>query len=452
MNRKTLTLILIGVAVVLAVIGYVLIARSSTSQRAAQADLDQQIEVAQAGVAARKQGALVVETRQAELSTAQASLVQTQFTFPSEVDSTEVLAHIIATGALNRVNLREIRARAPISTTLGSSVYLVYTYDVRAEGALADVSTFLAKVESGPVGTLLLDQIKVEALPTLVATPTPLPTVNLAPLPTPTTDPPLYSASLTVIVYVRQADANTTPVPPRTPISSQARIDQLKPAVEQARQEGDWERVISLLLALRQIGPTDPALDSQLVEAHLKEGQRRLTAGQYDLAGANFRAVLDLQPDNADAQAGLRILQVLTPTSTPSTTPTPTSTSTGTPTLTPTITLTPMPYYVLTLSFGPTTRYPSQGCNWFGFYGRVSDAQNYPVTGLTVRIWANNWPGVSTTTGGSGEYERYLDNHPRQEQWIVQLLQNGAPVSPAIEVESRADCNSTQIQMDWRRH
>ncbi len=451
MNRKTLTLILIGVAVVLAVIAYVLIARSIMSQPAAQAGLDQQIEVAQAGVAARKQGALVVETRQAELVTAQASLGQTQFTFPSEVDSTEVLAHIIATGALNRVNLREIKARAPISMTLGSSVYLVYTYDVRAEGTLADVSTFLTQVESGPVGTLLLDQIKVEALPT-VATATPLPTVNLAPLPTPTKDPPLYSTSLMVIVYVRQASANTTPVPPRTPVSSQARIDQLKPAVEQARQEGDWERVISLLLALRQIGPTDPALDSQLVEAHLKEGQRRLTAGQYDLAGANFRAVLDLKPDNAEAQAGLRILQVLTPTSTPSTTPTPTSTSTGTPTLTPTITMTPMPYYVLNLNFGPTTRYPSQGCNWFGFYGRVSDANNYPVTGLTVRIWANNWPGVSTTTGGNGEYERFLDNHPRQEQWIVQLQQNGAPVSQAIVVESRADCNSTQIQMDWRRY
>jgi hypothetical protein len=82
----------------------------------------------------------------------------------------------------------------------------------------------------------------------------------------------------------------------------------------------------------------------------------------------------------------------------------------------------------------------------------VSDANNYPVTGLTVRIWANNWPGVSTTTGGNGEYERYLDNHPRQEQWIVQLQQNGAPVSQAIVVESRADCNSTQIQMDWRRY
>ena len=451
MSRKTLTLILIGVVVVLAVIGYVLIARSITSQRDAQTGLDQQIEVAQAGVTARKQGALVVETRQAELSTAQASLGQTQFTFPSEVDSTEVLAHIIATGALNRVNLREIRARAPISTTLNSSVYLIYTYDVRAEGTLADVSTFLDKVESGPVGTLLLDQIKLQVLPT-VATATPLPTVNLAPLPTPTTDPPIYSTSLTVIVYVRQASANTTPAPPRTPISSQARIDQLKPAVEQARQQGDWDRVISLLLAWRQIGPTDPALDSQLVEAYLKEGQRRLTAGQYDLAGANFRAVLDLQPDNAEAQAGLRILQVLTPTPTPSATPTPTSTSTGTPTITPTITMTPMPYYVLALNFSPTTRYPSQGCNWFGFFGRVSDARNYPIAGLTVRIWADNWPGVSTTTGGSGEYERFLDSRPRQERWIVQLLENGAPVSPAIQVESREDCNSTQIQMDWRRY
>jgi hypothetical protein len=328
---------------------------------------------------------------------------------------------------------------------------MVYAYDVRAEGALADVSNFIANVESGPVGSLIVDQIKVEALPTPVATPTPLPTVNLAALPTPTKDPPIYSGSLMVMVYVRQADARTTPVPPHTPVSAQARINQLKPLVDQARQEGDWERTISLLLAMRQIGATDPALDDQLVEAYLKEGQRRLAGGQYDLAGANFRAVLDLRPDNAEAQAGLRILQVLTPTATPSVTPTPSSTPTGTPTMTPTITQTPMPYYVLNLNFGPNTRYSSLGCGWFGFYGRVSAANNYPLIGITVRIWADGWKGVSTTTGGNGEYEQFLDNHPKQEHWKIQLFENGVVASPVVEIESRTDCNATQIQMDWRR-
>jgi tetratricopeptide (TPR) repeat protein len=253
------------------------------------------------------------------------------------------------------------------------------------------------------------------------------------------------------MVYIRQADARTTPVPPHTPVSAQARISQLKPLVDQARQEGDWERAISLLLAMRQIGATDPALDDQLVEAYIKEGQRRLAAGHYGLAGANFRAALDLRPDNVEAQAGLRILQVLTPTSTPSTTPTPTSTSTGTPTLTPTITLTPMPYYALNLNFGSNTRYPSLGCSWFGFYGRVWGANNYPLTGITVRVWADGWAGVSTITSGSGEYEQFLDNHPKQERWKVQLFENGVAASPVVQVESRADCGATQIQLDWRR-
>jgi tetratricopeptide (TPR) repeat protein len=451
MSRKTLTIILASAFAVLILIAYALIMRDVMSQRAAQADLGEQIALAQAGATARQQGANVIETRQAELSTAQAKLAQAHLSFPSEVDSTEVLAHVITTAALNHVNLREIRARTPTTTTLGSSVYMIFAYDVRAEGVLEDVSKFIDNVESGPVGTLNVDQIKIEALPTPVATATLLPTVDLAPLPTPTVDPPIYSTSLMVMVYVRQADAGTTPVPPQTPTSPEARIDQLKPLLEQAQQEGDWERAISLLLAMRQIGATDPTLDDQLVQAYLKEGERRLIAAQYDLAGANYRAALDLFPDNVEAQAGRRNMPLHKPTPTPTVTRTRMPTPTGTPTPTPTAMPTPMPYYVLNLNFGPNTRYPSMGCRWFGFYGHVVAANNYPLIGITVRVWADGWKGVSTTTGGSGEYEVFLDNHPKQEQWKVQVFEAGADASPVIQVESRADCGATQIQMDWRR-
>jgi len=449
MNRRILTILLIGILVTLSAVGYALIVRGILNQQQAQEQLAIQVIAAQTGVAARQQGAQLIQTHQAELSTAQAKLMLAQFSFPSEVDSTEVLAHIITTAALNHVNLREIKAHAPTTMTLGAGTYMVYAYDVRAEGVLTNVSTFLTNVESGPVGTLNLDHIKVQALPTVV-TPTPLPTVRLAPLPTPTKDPPLYSTTLVITVYVRQASAGATP-PRRTPIPLQARINQIKSLLEQARQGGDWEHAIGLLLAMRQLGATDPALNDQLVEAYVKEGQRRLAAGQYDLAGLNFQAALDLRPENTEAQAGMRILSALTPTPTPSATPTPKPTPTSTPTITPTITLTPMPYYVLSLNFGYNTRYPSLGCNWFGFYGRVSAANNYPLSGVTVRVWANGWDGVSTITGSSGEYEVFLDNHPRQERWLVQLLEGGRAVSPAIAVESRADCSATQIQMDWRR-
>jgi hypothetical protein len=407
---------------------------------------------------AQAQNTQVVQTRQAERVTVEADYNAAQLAFPSEVDSTEVLAHVIATAALNRVTLRSIQARAPVSSSIGSSAYLLYAYDVAAEGELANIADFLTQVENGPVGTLNLDPIAVQALPTPVVTLTPLPTLPIIPSFTPTIDPPLYRTSLVIVVRVRLAGADTTPLPPRTPVSQSAQIDQIKRLLDQARQQQDWAYAISLLLALRQmdqssgmISADDPANVAWLIEAYTKEGQRRYQAGQYDRAGAAWRGALDLDPNSVEARAGLQQLAGLTPTPLPSITPTPTPTPTGTPTLTPTITPTPAAYYVLELSATANTRYSSLGCRWFGFFGRVSTAGNYPVPGLTVKVSAPGFDGVETTTSASGEYEIYLDNQPREERWLVELRQNGERVSLLVEVDSHADCSSNQIKMDWRR-
>ncbi len=410
-----------------------------------------QIGPVRSALTAQAGGAQVVQTRQAELVTVEADYNAAQLSFPTEVDSTEVLAHVIATAALNRVTLRSIQAREPVSSTVGSSSYLIFAYDVAAEGELDNVSAFLTQVEKGPVGTLNLDQITIQALPTPVATLTPLPTLHAISSPTPTIDPPLYRTSLVIIVRVRLAGAGTTPVAPRTPISQQARIDQIKKLLEQARQQDDWAYSISLLLALKQLGSTDPSIEPMLIEAYLNDGQRRFDAGQYDQAGADWRAVLEIDPANEAADTQLRLLVVLTPTPTPTITPTPSPTRTPTPSPTPTIGPTPWPYYVLNLVATGNTRYPRLGCNWFGFFGRVSTASNYPVAGLTVKITAPGFDGVKTTTSASGEYEIYLDNHPREERWQVELRQNGSSVSAVTEVDSQADCGSNQIELDWRR-
>lgn len=453
MTRRTVLIAGAVVGGLIALIGFGLIFGDLQRQSDLQTSLSDQIDVLQSARAAQAGGAQVVETVQADLATAQADYAAAQLSFPSEVDSTEVLAHVIATAALNRVTLRSIQAHAPTTATVGSSTYLIYAYDVAAEGELPNVSSFLTQVESGPVGTLNLAQIEIKALPTVVATLTPIPAAAGS-LPAPTLDPPWYRSSFVVAVRVRLAGADSTPAAPvsaRTPASQQARIDQIRQLLEQARQREDWAYAISLLLALKQLGPVDPALDTLLIEAYVKDGQRRYNAGQYDRAGADWRAALDLDPAAEEARTGLQRLESLTPTPVPSITPTPSPTATGTPTPTPTIGPTAVPYYVLNLVATANTRYPGLGCKWFGFFGRVSTASNYPVAGLTVKVSAPGFEGVKTTTSASGEYEIFLDSQPREERWWVELRQNGESVSSIVEVDSRADCGSNQIELDWRR-
>lgn len=457
MSRRTVGVIGLVGGLLLVGLVFVLLLRGIWQEQDRQQWLEDQIAPLEIALASQKGEALELPTRQAELqaaraeqATVQAELVAARLAFPSEVDSTEVLAHVVTAAAIHDVNLRQLQARAPMTVTVEERAYLIYAYDVKVEGEMDRLSAFLTDLESGPVETMSLDQLRIEALPT----PTPGALSGLAP----SEGPEVYQASLVVMVRVRLAGPDTTPLPPGgTPIPPELRAQELETLLEQARQAQDWERAISLLLALRQVHPTDPALDVQLVEAYVLEGQRRLAAGQYELAGADFRAALALQPDNWQALTGLTALAALTPTVpptatyTPTPTETPTETPTPSPTLTPTVTLTPMPYYVLHLSSGPNTRYPDLGCRWFGFAGKVVNAYGYPVVGARIRIWSYSWSGVWTTTTASGEYEQYLDDNPRQEQWLVQLYEGDVAVSDVVTVDSRADCGSMLIRMDWQR-
>ncbi|MDY7079503.1 MAG: hypothetical protein SXV54_21580, partial [Chloroflexota bacterium] len=342
MSKRMIGIISAAVGGALIVILYGLILRGILNEQNQQAALEDQIAPLEMALDGEQRGTPMLPARQYELATLQAKLVAAQFAFPSEVDSTEVLAHIVATAAIHRVNLRHVQASNPFTSTVGVSTYRIFAYDVDVEGDLNAVSAFLTDLEIGPISTLLLEHIRLEAqpMPTLLPTlPPPLPTLTLVPTATPTEDPPVYRTSLVVQVYVRLAEPGATPLPPvGTAISSEERASQLQELLGQARQEEDWERAISLLLVLRQLRPADPTLEMQLVEAYVYDGQRRLAAGQYDQAGEDFRAALALQPDNNEAVGGLSVLEALTPTPSPSPTSTPTETPTPTPTITPTIT------------------------------------------------------------------------------------------------------------------
>lgn len=318
-----------GVALILALYG--LIVRRILLQREEQAVLEEQVRPLETALAGRQEKAQSLPARQAELEAVQAELaivraelVAARLAFPSELDSTEVLAHIVATAAIHRANLRQVQAHDPVTTTVDTGTYRILTYDVEAEGELDSLAEFLTGLESGPVGTLSLSQVHIEALPTpTAASPTMVPTSVATRIGTPT----IYRASLVVQVYVRLVQPGSPLLPSAsTPLSPEKGARQLEILIEEARQAEDWEYAISFLLMLRQARAPDPALDAQLVEAYVRQGRRLLAAGQYDRAGTDFRAALVLQPDNGEAQAGLEALAALTPT------PLPTPTGTLAPT------------------------------------------------------------------------------------------------------------------------
>jgi hypothetical protein len=354
---------------------------------------------------------------------------------------------------------------------------MIYAYDVVAEGTLADVSAFLNGVEAGEIETLALDRIEVKALPTPTGTPTPAPktptptprprwsaTATPSPAPSPlpgptaTAMPWLYSASTVVRVHVRLADGRVAP----TRVSPQARLEQLKPLLEQARQAGDWERAISLLLAMRQIGAVDPALNDMLVEAYIKEGQRRLAAAQYEQAAANFYEALALRPDSYEAQAGLHLLQ--------SSIPTPTPTDTPIPTLTPIPTFGPSPTPSPTRSQFRFTAQISKGlspygCNWSGLVGVVYDLERKPLAGYLVHVSGD--AGIDqTVAAGSSQFKSapgYGDSAwdvPINAAgsvagiWRVQLYQPGTnkAVSDSYEIRLDGTCGGSFVFIEFTQN
>ncbi len=182
MNKRVLVIVGIVAALLIAV-PYLLILRGIASERQQQAALEERIEILEAGLTGQGEGgAGLVTTRQAELATAQAELAAAQFAFPSEMDNTGVVAYILSTAGGSGATILRVEARDPLTATIGSGAYIAFAYDVEVEGELDALNAFIAALESGPIETLIVDQIRLESR---------------------TTPQPPYRASLVVQVYVR---------------------------------------------------------------------------------------------------------------------------------------------------------------------------------------------------------------------------------------------------------
>jgi len=168
-----------GAALILAL--YALVARAVLSERSFQNNTRDKIAMLETALDGEQGGVQVASTRETELTALQATLEAVEFGFPSEMDSTEVLDYIITAASTHAVNLEQVESRDPVTGTIGSSTYRVFTYDVQVEGELDPIAAFLADLESGDIQTLTLDQINLQAQST----------------------PTTYRAALVVQVYFR---------------------------------------------------------------------------------------------------------------------------------------------------------------------------------------------------------------------------------------------------------
>ncbi len=437
MNRRIL-LISAGLILML-LMAHALLWLGTRHQQQERATLQTEVAPLRAAMREQEEALPILATRQAELETLQTQLQGADISLPSEVDSTAVLAEIVAQAAIHGVKLNEIRADTPLTHTVEGTDYRILTYNVAVQGELAAVAGFLNALETGPLAGIALRDVDIAYHPA--------PTMEETPQPTPTT---FYRGQVNVQITTRLVSAgqNATPV---TPLSSEERAQQLEVLLAQARAEEAWERTVDLLIVLRQLRPQEQALKEELTTAYVRAGQQLLAAERYRQATQYLQAALTLDPDRPEAQEALARLTALTPTATPTVTPSPEPAATGTPTLTPTPSLTPMPYYVANVRRTANDRYPTLGCNWFGFYGKITDVNGYPVPGVNVHLWAEEWSGITTTSSDSGEYELYLDDSPRRETWSMQLHVGGAAISNPVEVETYDDCGSNLVRVDWKR-
>ena len=85
-------------------------------------------------------------------------------------------------------------------------------------------------------------------------------------------------------------------------------------------------------------------------------------------------------------------------------------------------------------------------CNWASIAGSVTNSSNEPLPGFGVRISGDSVSATvfsgTNNTFGEGGYEINLGGAPMIDTFVVQLVTTGgAPLSSALEVTTRDDCN-----------
>jgi tetratricopeptide (TPR) repeat protein len=250
--------------------------------------------------------------------------------------------------------------------------------------------------------------------------------------------------------------------------------DQLLTAQEQVAQEyldsharlqPDCEEQLQSLRAVY-----DPQADNSpdqrflvLYQANVSCGDQRVTARDFQGARPCFVAAAEMPVDDVSGAGDklVALIPMLTPTATATPRP-PTPIPTRRPaTATPTYTATRSPWRYTQLG-APVYRWNDKnhaGCEWLGVGGQVFDSAGAAVSGAIVRVWSGGWQGSTSVSGqkteyGSGGWEIYLDNHPKDGVWNCQVIDaGGAGLSPVATFQTYAgDCNRNLVLINFKQN
>ncbi|MGM0401437.1 MAG: LysM peptidoglycan-binding domain-containing protein [Chloroflexota bacterium] len=122
---------------------------------------------------------------------------------------------------------------------------------------------------------------------------------------------------------LRPQQADPTPT-----LTEEERLQDLSEQLEAARDELDWAEALRLIDEIMAIDPEYDDIEEKKYDAHIGYGYHLFNEGDCSGALAQFRAALELQPEGAEAELGLDLLNRYCatpppPTSTPTAGPTP---------------------------------------------------------------------------------------------------------------------------------
>ena len=200
-----------------------------------------------------------------------------------------------------------------------------------------------------------------------------------------------------------------------------------------------------------------------LYDAYVAWGDDLFEYGEFAEAQTKYdaaRVIRGVDTSGIGRKLALAKAAQETPTPTPSPEPTAAPSTGGSggggggsaapPTPTPTVTPIPQPYALKSMAI-------RNNCSGQGFiHGVVWNVYNMPLSGITVQAFnIDNGAGplMSNPSNGDGIYQIIVDNDQIPGLWMVQVLEDGQPVSEAMGQRLGGEClnGAQELKVDWQR-
>ncbi len=297
--RDTLRENLISVAaiVVLAVVsaGYLIFIVSNLLPRWTQhQELVTQVQAAEQNMRQAEQSQdNVAAALPGQINQAQEQLQQTADTFLNESQAAAILDNIYQYAVLSGVEVADLQALPPTAENK-EALYDERAFSLQVNGTVPQLMDFVGRIQEVALPSVHLDNLVVTELEDRA-----LLTMNLH----------LYTSPFSqgdVLTEAEEENEETAvPLPLLTPTPVNP-ADALVAQLDAPWAAGDWPTVITLIEQIVAINPDYPDMRTKLYAAYVNYGYQLAQDGQAEAARAAFAQAVVLQPDGAEALAGLQ--------------------------------------------------------------------------------------------------------------------------------------------------